>query len=173
MPMPDLTAISAVSASLKATLDISKAMLDLRDWEKVQLKAVELVAQIISAQQSALSAQTAQSELVDRERELKNRIMELENWDSEKAKYQLSEIATGVFAYTTKPGMEEGSPPHKICANCYQQRRKSILQAFSRRVANGINTHLVCNSCSADLIVKFDRYVSKPSRPSGGGWRTM
>jgi hypothetical protein len=48
---------------------------------------------------------------------------------TEKARYQLREVNTGVFAYVPKQGMEQGEPFHMLCANCYERGEKSILQA--------------------------------------------
>ncbi|WP_182179272.1 hypothetical protein [Methylobacterium radiotolerans] len=150
MPMPDMTHMLALSGSLKASLDIAGAMVGLRDAEKMRLKAIELTAQIISAQQSALSAQVAQSDLIDRERELKNRIIELEDWINESSRYQL--VAEGsAFVYRTKNGMENGEPAHYICPNCYHQRRKGIMQPVIR--APEYRQYLVCVACKAEVCM--------------------
>jgi hypothetical protein len=165
MPVPDLTAISAVTSSLKATSDIAKAMLGIRDAQLVREKAVELTTEIMSAQASALSAQTAQFDLIDRVRELEDKVTQLENWDREKQRYQLEEPAPGIFVYRTKPGMENGEPTHRICADCYHRGRKSFLQQDTRYP--GRYTVLVCSECGTDMLIVGHRphYTEQTTRP--------
>lgn len=164
--MPDITAISGLLTSLKVSADLTKAIIGLRDAELVRQKANELTAQILAAHQFALAAQTAQSELIERERALKEEVMDLKRWDREKKRYRLDEVAPGSFAYTTKPGKEAGEPPHKICANCYQGRRKSILQGVRRTSGWYANGYLVCPACKAEIVV-----ASTFVGPSGGTTR--
>ncbi|MEH3118866.1 MAG: hypothetical protein PGN25_15075 [Methylorubrum populi] len=162
--MPDIAAISGLLSSLKASTDITKAMLGLRDANLVRDKAVELTTEIMSAQASAMAAQAAQAELTERVRDLEKQITTLENWNQEKDRYELTEVAAGVLAYSTRPGMENGEPPHKICSNCYQHCRKSLLQPEIRNP--GRVRMLICQSCNAELIVTDMRDMEhmKPSR---------
>lgn len=156
--MPDMTAISGLLSSLKASTDLTKSLLGIRDAQLVREKAVELTAEIMSAQASALAAHAAQSELADRVRDLEEQVVELEDWHREKERYQLTEVATGVFADATKPGMENGEPPHKICPNCYQQRRKSILQSYARPTRWQTNSFLRCDACKIEIVTGTVRH---------------
>lgn len=127
-------------------------MLGIRDELLIREKAIELNAQVMTAQSAALAAQAAQAELVERVRELEKQVVDLEDWEREKGRYQLTEIATCVFAYATKPGMENGEPSHRICAGCYQDGRKSILQGI-RRTKNWTRLEfLVCHACKAEIV---------------------
>jgi uncharacterized membrane protein len=58
--------LSAAVSSLKAAGDIAKAMLTLRDATQLQGKVIELNATILAAQNCALVAQSAQSEMLNR-----------------------------------------------------------------------------------------------------------
>lgn len=162
--MPDISAISGLLSSLKASTDLTKALLGIRDAQLVREKAVELTSEIMSAQASAMSAQAVQAELTERVRDLEQRIAELEDWGREKERYQLTQVANGVLAYELRAGMDNGEPPHMICANCYQRGRKSLLQTETRdprRVRM-----LVCQACNAELITYGIRDMEhmKPSR---------
>ncbi|MGY2052379.1 hypothetical protein [Methylobacterium sp. JK268] len=154
--MPDMAAISALASSLKTTVDLTKTMVGLRDAVLVREKAIELSAEIMSAQQSALAAQAAQFELVDRVRDLEKKIVDLENWEAEKQRYELKALASGVLAYVTKSGMENGEPPHSLCANCYNRGRKSLLQQELR--ATGRRIFMICHTCGAELVIRGERY---------------
>jgi hypothetical protein len=128
----DIGSLSAAVSSLKAAGDIAKAMLTLRDATLLQNKVIELNAAILAAQHSALAAQSVQSGMLERIRDLENQVEELQAWEHEKRRYQLTDHGGGTFSYVLKTGMEEGDPPHRICAHCYGERRKSILQFFQR-----------------------------------------
>ena len=155
--MPDIAAISGLLTSLRASAELTKLLLEVRDAEKVRTTVYELQSAILSAQTSAISANSAQTELTERVRDLEKQIVEFENWKTEAERYQLHEIRAGTFVYALKPGMENGEPPHHLCSNCYQQRRKSILQGF--RKVHGMTTTdiLKCQACSSEIIV-----ASKP-----------
>ena len=76
-----------------------------------------------------------------------------ETWDAEKQRYELKPIGTqGVFAYSLKPEHENGEPPHWICPDCYQDRKKSILQTVIK--TPGMARVAICQRC------KFSTYTS-------------
>ena len=90
--MPDMAAFASAFASLKAAGDIAKALVNLRDTTAFQTQLIELPGQILSAQSSALTAQTDQSVLLDRKRELEEEVARLKAWEVEKERYQLTNI---------------------------------------------------------------------------------
>ena len=151
--MPDIAAISMALTSLKNSTDLTKALLGLRDANLVREKTFELTEQLIAAHSHVLDAKTAQSALIDEMDGLKKKVAEFEDWDREKARYQLKAIGTRNFVYATKPGMENEEPAVEICPNCYQHRRVSILQLETRRP--NYSEHIVCHSCKFELCTKL------------------
>lgn len=162
--MVDFSAIAGLSSSLKASSDIAKAMIGIRDGMLIREKAIELTSVIMSAQSGAMAAHAAQAELIERVRDLEKQIVELEDWEREKARYQLAEVAPGVFAYEAKPEMLAGEPSHRICAGCYQSRSKRILQSVSRSSGRGTTDYLRCDGCSAEIPIAF-RPIKYPPVP--------
>lgn len=142
--------IGSALSSLKAASDIAQSLLNLREAQVVQAKVGELLGEIVSARQAALSAQAAHAELVDRVRELEQAIADAKRWDAEKQKYQLQEVALGVFAYVSKASADSVEPAHSICANCCDQGQKSILQ---RETPAGGATRLRCHRCGTAIVV--------------------
>ena len=128
-------------------------MKDIHDANVMQTKTFELTREIMAAQSYAMEAAAAQTALLARVRELEEEISKLETWSTEKARYQLREVNTGVFAYVPKQGMEQGEPFHMLCANCYERGEKSILQATQelrmRRLVH------VCPRCKTELEWRF------------------
>jgi hypothetical protein len=90
--MSDLRDVATLLTSLKTAYDLTKAFLDVQGAVKQQGKVSELLAVILAAQESAVDARQAQSELLTRIGELQRRIAELETWKSEKERYEPVEI---------------------------------------------------------------------------------
>jgi hypothetical protein len=127
--MVDLSALAGLVSSMNAAVNITKAMKDVHDANIIQTKVFELTREIMSAQACAMQAQLAEATLLNRVRELEAEKSKLETWNTEKQRYELREVSTGVFAYVMKPGMVQGQPSHMLYANCYDSGSRATLQA--------------------------------------------
>ena len=146
---------------IKTAADAMKSLLSLSEQrrsrpapdeavETLHAKIVEMNGIILSVQSCALKAQTEQSALVKCERELEETLRRFESWETEKSRYELHKMGGGGFAYHLRPEeIEKGEPSHYICANCYEDRRKSILQFSGHK--SGLR-HSTCPSCKSDVI---------------------
>ncbi len=149
--MTEALPISAAISALAQAMEIARAFLKQRDKALIQEAVQSLNALLFEAQRNALTTQAEQFAALEREDSLKKRIVQLEHWDAEKERYELKELALGVFAYANKPLMEPAEPAHLICANCYQQKRKSILA--QRYEPDGRRTYQDCHACKAVIMV--------------------
>jgi len=146
--MATLTALSSAASSLQAAGQLVKSLIGLKVTADVQAKIIELQAVIFAAQGDALAAQSEQFALAQRVRDLETEVAKAKAWEAEKERYQLQEFPTGVFAYALKPDAANGEPPHRICPNCYQEGRKSILQiVFKERGGEVVD----CQRCGKRL----------------------
>jgi hypothetical protein len=149
--MTDVATISAGLQSLKAAVEIGKAILKLGLSAQVQDQIREMNDKILLAQQSALASNEYQSSLLKQVGDLEKHIAELEAWDAEAETYDLTDVRTKdhimgrAFAYAPKPGTHATEPPHFICANCYQERHKSILQ---EQTLFPLAHALICSRCN-------------------------
>ena len=84
--MVDMAMISGAMSALKAAGDTAKLMIASHDAGVIREKAIELQAQIFTAQNNALAAQSDQFALLERVRELEKQVADLKAWDSEKAR---------------------------------------------------------------------------------------
>ena len=152
--MPDVVAIGGMIQSLNAATQISKALLGIRDAALIREKVVELNGEIISAQSSALAAQTDQFALLDRIRQLEKQVTDLEAWNAEAQTYELKDISnegmSGNLAYAPKAGTHTSEPPHLLCANCYEEGHKSFLQTELRLGGSDVRA---CHRCGSDLYL--------------------
>jgi hypothetical protein len=133
-----------MAAEVIAGLGLFKIMFDTAKGLKDINDAAIRNGAVVELQEKILAAQAQQAALVDRIRELEKEVADFEAWDREKQRYQLTDHGRGTFTRALKPGMEAGEPFHRICAHCFEQRRKSILQ-HSHRVAG--QEHVGCPSC--------------------------
>lgn len=159
-------AIGTAIASLKAAGDLAGGFLKLRDMAQVQGRVIELQSLILAAQQSALAAQGEQFALLEEKRALEKHVADLEAWEREKERYQLQEVGRGSFAYTLRPEARGSEPPHMLCPNCYQQGRKSLLQATDVLMQRQ-RVHR-CPACAAEVAGAAQPLEPLPARNNPG-----
>jgi len=150
-------AIAGLGA-LKTAFDLAKGLKDIDD-------AARRNAAVIELQERILAGQHAQAELLERISALEKEVANFEQWETEKKNYDLKAVHGDSFAYANKPVAGSTEPPHLICANCYQQRKKRILQRTDM-------AHLECPDCKNR--VRFDSAEAQSFRqrssysPRGG-----
>jgi hypothetical protein len=128
--------------AFKTMFDIAKSLKDMDDTVKRNAAVADLGEQIITAQ-------TRYSTAVEQIRELEEKLRSLETWKREKQRYELKALRVDVFAYMLKQPERGVEPPHWLCANCYEDGKKSIFQwtaetAMARRVYR-------CPACDAKI----------------------
>lgn len=143
MPIPEIAAALA-SASHASTL--------LRGLHKLARDS-EVNAAVIGLQQSILDLQTKIFEiqakheevLADRER-LSHKLDEKKAWAATAGKYELRELADGIFVYALKAGPSGSEPAHYLCPHCFQDRKVSIMHR------PGVGwTNFVCHVCKLEV----------------------
>jgi hypothetical protein len=178
--MVDFIVFNAVAQSGRVLWDLVMANKQLAENRELVTAVSEVNSKLIGAQSVALEAQQEQAALAQRVHELEQKIMTLENWEREAERYELTAIASEVFAHCLKPGMEQGEPPHYLCANCYGDHKKSILQSDNSD-GKMARTNLVCLRCKGSIMIPHSDttggsqssaiYLDGLERPSRrGGW---
>jgi hypothetical protein len=125
--MDDISAIAGLTTSLRAAVEIMKAMDDISDSNLIPTKIFELTREIMSAQACALAVQSEQFDLLQSKRGLEEEIVRLKTWSTEKYRYELKNVGPGAVAYVVKANMQGSEPAHWICANCFQSGKKRFL----------------------------------------------
>ncbi|MCC5965527.1 MAG: hypothetical protein JJU24_05260 [Natronohydrobacter sp.] len=143
--------LGATATGLRAVLDLAKR--PDADLTEIKTRLVDLIDQLIQAKEAQMMTQNALLELQQEQ-------ARDQRFADEAARYTLSETDMGGLVYALKPDHKNGEPRHCLCANCFEQRQKSILQ----RVAH--NT-LGCPRCKAQVYMDF-----KESGPRSGGLHT-
>lgn len=79
-----------------------------------------------------MNAMVAHEEAAAARREAEAKLAAMEDWDKGASRYALSDFGVGSFAYEFKPSGQGEEPHHRLCANCFTQSQKSILQFHNR-----------------------------------------
>lgn len=141
-------ALAGLSA-FKTLFDLAKGLKDVSDAATRNAVAVELYEKI-------MVAHAAQSALLERVRDLEAQVASFKDWEAQEQRYELKQLRDGVFAYTLKEGVEPPEEPHHLCANCYGDRKKRVLQKVLLDV--GRAEVLACNGCGAEIYVRGVRH---------------
>lgn len=156
----DIGSIAAAVSSLKAASDIAKGLLSLHTAAEVQSKALELNQALIDAQHQIFAANAAQSELIDRVRELEGEIARMKNWDAEKQRYKLAAPFPGCMVFAVQKSMSNGETAHYLCATCFNRGQPSILQSREGRMTKEgrVFSSFICTACKSEA---FTQYMNK------------
>lgn len=149
----DYSLIQGTITSLKTASDLARGFLDLKSMSDVQAKVIELQSIILSAQSSALAANSEQASMEETIRELKQRISAIEAWAREKERYALLALEPGIYVYALKESAANGEPPHWVCAHCFNLGSRFLLQ--NQGDFYGASEH-ECPSCKAKIKLNSD-----------------
>lgn len=143
--------IAAGVTSLRAALDIAKAMIGLRDAEVFRSKSVELYGLVAEALGQSIEAHKAQAAQLDAICALEAEVARLKAWDTEKQRYELKNLGAGTVAYVLKPDARGTEPPHWLCPSCYHDGKKSFFQSDGTMELRRLV--LRCTGCNARIGV--------------------
>ena len=164
--MVGIAEIGGAIGGLKAAMEIVRGLNSTANAIAINDAKIALQSAILEAQAGLLAAQEAQTANLRRIQELEQEIVRLKDWSAERERYELVEIYRGAFAYMPKGGVESGKPAHWLCANCFDQGRKSFLQFKGQDKTptggRGMESTYGCDACRASVKVS---YRTKPAWP--------
>lgn len=152
--MPDLSTIAAALTSFNTLKNIAQTMIGLHDVKALQAKVIEFNDAIIEAQTKIFLVNEERSALLERIGNLEKEVADLEAWEATKKRYELKQTSAGGYAWFLKEDAQGAELPHKICAKCYEERKRSILQPKGRSIAAvqmGSHPMLVCLACRSEI----------------------
>lgn len=144
--------LTATNALIKIVEGLNAANTQAK-LNEVRVELSGKLLQVMAALNAALAAETVSA---DRIRDLEKEIVRLKDWEGEKKRYELKNIGGGAFGYMPKKGMDEGEPPHWLCANCFDRGHRSVLQFQKSVTDKGAPIDLYrCNDCKGELAVPY------------------
>ena len=136
----------------RSLFEIAKGVQALKTETAINSAILEIQRLALDTQNSLFEANTAYSERVKEIGDLKQEVMSLKAWDGEAERYELKQYHPGTLTYTLKAVMADGQPVHHLCANCYNERKKSILQAEGNPRSGGYR-HYKCSRCETAIPI--------------------
>ena len=140
-------------SSFTAIFDILAHLSEIKSIQgESKVKISKMMTEVMTAHNLTLAAQKNEMALLKTISQLEEEIKNHKAWDIEKEQYELNTIDGLAFVYVRKKSVKIVETPHWLCATCYQESKKSILQ-FKRR--EELRKDLwCCNQCSAEIRIK-------------------
>ena len=157
----DIAAIQSIIPSLKVATGLVKGILETKNEIEAKGKLIELQTALLEVQTNAISATTAQFELLEQVRALKEQLKAFNDWDEQGQRYKLVyPWQDAAQVYALRKASSDGEVPHFLCSNCFLKRQRVILnQAFA--TANRY-VLLACPSCKAKIETRYKGNLGAP-----------
>jgi rubrerythrin len=149
MPIAEITSLIG---SVKTAYDIAKGISNLKAEVERNQAVAEILKILLAVQADALSMQGQYQKLLQSKDELAEKLAEFEQWQKTESQYELQEVHRGIFVYSPKNPDQLKEPKHWLCANCWQERKKSVLQADYHHESAAAYT---CPRCKTTIKMKF------------------
>ena len=149
MPAAEIT---AGIVSIRAAIDLTKAMVGLRDERLITTKTNELRLLLGEAVGKFVEAQKAQLAQLEEIAALKAKATKAGDWEAEKQRYELKKVGGGAFAQMLKPPARGEEPPHWLCPTCFAKGQKAYFQ-FSARMS-GLGSVYRCKNCEGHMTTE-------------------
>jgi DNA-directed RNA polymerase subunit M/transcription elongation factor TFIIS len=133
---------------LQTVTTLTKTIIDSKISSALREQAIESQSAIIQLQTAMMNMHAQYQTLLQEKNELKQQLIDIEDWNTEARKYSLEDIESGIFVYVLKPEEEATTPAHWLCPRCYYEKYKSILQRTGAD-SNGIIFY--CQKCGNTL----------------------
>lgn len=140
--------------AIKAAFDLLKAGKDVIDQAAMMNALYEIQQRLLETQGAALQTMEENTKLARRVQELESAVEKKADWTAEESKYELLQVASGVSAYTEVGRSSKLKDAIKLCAHCFGEQCKSILQVQREDMRH---QSLNCSRCRTKLI--FQSFV--------------
>lgn len=145
--------------TIKEAWDKTKQLEDnlnhLRELNETSAKTLEIAKMTIELQQLVTSLQLDLRTLKFNHRDLEDKIRQYEKFEMEKDKYSPYQFASGAVVYRPNQAVtnSDGNPlNYYLCAHCYEQSKKSILQPGE--IVEGYKT-FKCHCCASVILYEY------------------
>ncbi len=141
---------TALITSIKAAMDIVNILKSSHDDHTISKAQSEIFDRLLAIQANAAILQEKHSALVNEKNELAEKVMQFEQWVKTESEYELKKLTCGILVYSYKSSQNSKKPMHCLCPNCWEDRKKSILQII-RKTSDGIV--YCCYRCKYDFFI--------------------
>jgi hypothetical protein len=140
------TDFSAAFGLMKAITGTTKRFADAREEFKVNEVAIQLQGIALDLQSEMMMIQSDYQNILRSKEELEKKLIEQEAWNHERSRYHLEDVM-GNFVYALNVRNPSIEPAHWLCAHCYEEKKKSILQ-------RNPYPHWFCPRCKTKITIQ-------------------
>ncbi|MCK5034235.1 MAG: hypothetical protein KAS18_11390 [Calditrichia bacterium] len=144
-----LTEISAAFTSLKVAADIIKGILSLNKDSTINSKVIELQSVILTLQSELSSMQSKHEEIIQAKSDVEKELIQLKNWETTASQYDLVKLSTGSIVRSPNKNSGFTENEHWLCANCFENQKKSFLQPGA---IIGNKQKYTCQNCGEKIV---------------------
>lgn len=137
-------------AAFKNAMDIAKIIISSKTDNETKARVSELQSSMSVLHATYLSLQSQNEELSKLNNKLEKELAKINNFNKEAKRYEIRELCAGVVVYALKKDNANQEPMHYLCPNCYQERRKSILQLHAKSY-HGARYNCTNPACKAEF----------------------
>lgn len=151
----DPSSITTALSALKGVFDVANGLRSFKNKAELDALAIEFNGKLLEAQQAMFAVNDERQHLIDKIRALEAQLSDKEEWEREKVRYALKSPWAGspVSVFHLMKKFADGEEPHWLCPNCFQNKKKSILNPHHKTREP---VHLVCSVCKASINVGFN-----------------
>ena len=146
----DISVFNTVSAGIKKAYETAKALLDLKIETETMARINDLTIQLGDLSGKFIEAQQAHMACQERTMQLEKEVARMNAFEADKNRYAMQKVGENSYAYALKPEAAGEEPPHYICASCYADSYKSILQLSGRNYGTDA---LTCHRCKSSVFI--------------------
>lgn len=139
--------------ALKAAMELVKAGKGVIEQAAMANALFEIQQRLMDTQGAALQILEEKTGLVKQVHDLETQLAAREDWKAEAENYELTQVAQGVSAWTEKRCEAKLVDAIKLCANCFSEKQKSILQMQHEHVNR--ERSLRCARCKDKIIFRY------------------
>jgi hypothetical protein len=115
-------------ASIAGGYEAAKAAFQMLQGYGALKSEAEKNAAIVDIQRHVVETQQGMAAAIEEIGALKQEIVRLKDWSSEKKRYDLTAIGERAIVYAEKQGVDNPKAPHWLCQQCFDETHKSALQ---------------------------------------------
>ena len=144
----------AAISGIKLAMDMARGLSALKSEAEINMAIIDIQRILLEAQSSAIEEKQKLVNLSYQIQQLQVELKSKNDWTKEAQRYALTACETGVFTYDLRPEFANGETQHRLCANCFNNQKKSILQG--KKMA-------ACQSCEKRIQTLKDPPINYPS----------
>lgn len=147
----DFSSIGAAASAITAARELGKAVIGIRDFNKIAVTISQLNDKLLKAQDSLFTHNALLLQIQNEHFKACEELRELKKTITERGRYTLFDLGGGSFVYRMNISPDDrnvgdplsSEPMHDVCQPCFDKGIKIVLQAG---YFCGV-THLECSQC--------------------------